>query len=106
MYHSCQHPCLSRRQGSDVLYPPSLCYTILFVHNRVQSHESITFASSHKLAPTPSVSRTPQLLDDTQLGFRAHMLSFRDRIASMHDRSPAAGGLDISNIHTPVSCHT
>lgn len=47
---------------------------------------------------------TPQMLDSTPFAsFQAHMLSFRDRVASMLDQSSVSSALGISDIHTPVS---
>ena len=73
---------------------------------RITSCESFTFASSHKLAPTSFTVQTPQphtLEDAPFASFQAHMLSFRDRVASMLDQSSETAAVDVSDIHTPVS---
>lgn len=74
------------------------------MQNRVQSHKNLTFTPSHKLAPSPLTAQTLTMLDNTSFtSFQAHMLCFRDRVASMLDQSPVTSALDNSDICTPVS---
>ena len=64
----------------------------------------MTHASSQKLMPAPVATPGPRMVEGTPFAsFQAHMLSFRDRVATMLDQSSAGSGLDISDIHTPVS---
>ena len=75
-----------------------LCKTLPY-NIRVMTH-----ASSQKLMPAPVATPGPRNIEGTPFAsFQAHMLSFRDRVATMLDQSSAGSGLDISDIHTPVS---
>ena len=84
-----------------VVYVQVCCYST-FCYYRTNS---ITFASNQKTARTPLTVHTPHVTETTPFAsFQAHMLSFRDRFASMLDQSSASNALDVSNIYTPVSC--
>ena len=56
------------------------------------------------LAPSSFTVHTPHALEGTPFAsFQAHMLSFRDRVASMFDQSSETTAIDVSDIHSPVS---